>query len=178
MNTFVNKKILITGGLGFIDANLAHRLVDAGACVTLVDSLIPEYGGQLFPEQHFYADESCLERTYDFVMASTSLHYSQDWQTLLQQLAGATRNYLYIANLPTVKRVSSFVFLQRPYHYGYNTEYLAWCLNRTEFLRTAECAGLTLAREFIYGHEPLIRGAPEQNMYRGYLFQTHPKERA
>jgi UDP-glucose 4-epimerase len=45
---FAQKKILITGGLGFIGSNLAHRLVNAGADVTLVDSLIPQYGGNLF----------------------------------------------------------------------------------------------------------------------------------
>lgn len=43
-----SSRVLITGGLGFIDANLAHRLVELGAQVTLVDSLIPEYGGNLF----------------------------------------------------------------------------------------------------------------------------------
>ncbi len=43
-----NKDCLITGGLGFIGSNLARRLVDLGARVTLVDSLIPEYGGNLF----------------------------------------------------------------------------------------------------------------------------------
>ena len=37
--------VLITGGLGFIGSNLARRLVDLGADVTLIDSLIPEYGG-------------------------------------------------------------------------------------------------------------------------------------
>ena len=42
---FAEKKILITGGLGFIGSNLARRLVQEGAKVTLVDSLIPEYGG-------------------------------------------------------------------------------------------------------------------------------------
>jgi len=42
------KKILITGGLGFIGSTLARRLVDMGADVTLVDSLIPEYGGNRF----------------------------------------------------------------------------------------------------------------------------------
>lgn len=42
------KKALITGGLGFIGSNLARRLVAEGAEVTLVDSLIPEYGGNLW----------------------------------------------------------------------------------------------------------------------------------
>jgi UDP-glucose 4-epimerase len=45
---FRNKNVLITGGLGFIGSNLAHWLVRAGAKVLLVDSLIPEYGGNLF----------------------------------------------------------------------------------------------------------------------------------
>lgn len=38
-------RALITGGMGFIGSNLARRLVSLGARVTLVDSLIPEYGG-------------------------------------------------------------------------------------------------------------------------------------
>lgn len=48
MESFRNARVLITGGLGFIGSNLARRLVEAGARVTLVDSLIPEYGGNLF----------------------------------------------------------------------------------------------------------------------------------
>ncbi len=40
-------RVLITGGLGFIGSNLARRLVASGAHLTLVDSLIPEYGGNL-----------------------------------------------------------------------------------------------------------------------------------
>ncbi len=45
MNKFRDKRVLITGGLGFIGSNLARRLVMSGAQVTLADSLIPMYGG-------------------------------------------------------------------------------------------------------------------------------------
>jgi len=47
MSTITNKKILITGGLGFIGSNLTLRLVQSGNKVTIVDSLIPEYGGNI-----------------------------------------------------------------------------------------------------------------------------------
>ena len=45
---FQGRRVLITGGLGFIGSNLAQRLLELGAKVKLVDSLIPEYGGNLF----------------------------------------------------------------------------------------------------------------------------------
>jgi len=45
---FTGRNVLITGGLGFIGSNLARTLVEYGANVTLVDSLIPQYGGNLF----------------------------------------------------------------------------------------------------------------------------------
>jgi UDP-glucose 4-epimerase len=47
MEEFSGKKVLITGGLGFIGSNLARRLVALGAEVTLADSLIPQYGGNM-----------------------------------------------------------------------------------------------------------------------------------
>lgn len=46
--SFNNQKCLITGGLGFIGSNLAIKLVELGADVTIVDSMIPEYGGNIF----------------------------------------------------------------------------------------------------------------------------------
>jgi UDP-glucose 4-epimerase len=46
--TYEGKKVLITGGLGFLGSNLARALVPLGAEVLLVDSLIPDYGGNLF----------------------------------------------------------------------------------------------------------------------------------
>ncbi len=45
---FKDQSVLITGGLGFIGSNLARRLADIGAHITIVDSLIPEYGGKSF----------------------------------------------------------------------------------------------------------------------------------
>lgn len=45
---FASADVLVTGGLGFIGSALARRLVELGAKVTLVDSLIPEYGGNPF----------------------------------------------------------------------------------------------------------------------------------
>jgi UDP-glucose 4-epimerase len=42
------RAVMITGGLGFIGSNLARMLVDLGADVLLVDSLIADYGGNLF----------------------------------------------------------------------------------------------------------------------------------
>lgn len=139
--------------------------------------LLAEYGAQLFPDQHFYADESWLERTYDFVMASASLHYSEDWQQVLTGLAKAAEGYLYVTSLPTVLQVPSFVFVQRPYAYGYNTEYLGWCLNKDEFLRCTETVGLKLVREFIVGYKPFIHFASEQNEYRGFLFRAFGNDR-
>ena len=46
-SSFAGANVLITGGLGFIGSTLAHRLVALGAHITLVDSLIPIYGGNL-----------------------------------------------------------------------------------------------------------------------------------
>jgi len=43
-----DRPVLITGGLGFIGSNLARQLVALGARVLIVDSLIPDCGGNLF----------------------------------------------------------------------------------------------------------------------------------
>jgi len=45
---YKGRRVMITGGLGFIGSNLARQLVDLGADVLLIDSLLPDYGGNLF----------------------------------------------------------------------------------------------------------------------------------
>lgn len=44
---FAGTRCLVTGGLGFLGSNIAVRLAEAGARVTVVDAMIPEYGGNL-----------------------------------------------------------------------------------------------------------------------------------
>lgn len=45
---FNGKKVLITGGAGFLGSSLAKKLVSLGADVTIVDAMLPLYGGNLF----------------------------------------------------------------------------------------------------------------------------------
>jgi UDP-glucose 4-epimerase len=84
---FDGAKILITGGLGFIGSNLARRLVELGARVTLVDSLVPEYGGNLFNLAGF---EDRIRVNISDVRDKYSLNYLVQGQDYLFNLAGQT----------------------------------------------------------------------------------------
>lgn len=44
---YTGLNVMVTGGLGFIGSNLAHRLVQAGAQVLIVDAMLPHCGGNL-----------------------------------------------------------------------------------------------------------------------------------
>jgi UDP-glucose 4-epimerase len=50
---YLGKKVLIIGGLGFIGSNLAEKLVQLGAKVSIMDPKLPLYGGNLFNIAHF-----------------------------------------------------------------------------------------------------------------------------
>lgn len=132
--------------------------------------ILADYGQSIFPNAHFYSEDASINRSFDFVLASSSLHYSEDWKSVLRTLAHTTGGYLFVTRLPVVHKAGSFVFVQRPYAFGYNTEYLGWCLNRNEFLNAAEQNHLFLEREFITGEAPIIYKAPEPCEYRGFLF--------
>jgi len=85
--TFEGRNVIITGGLGFIGSNLAHRLVELGAHVTLVDSLIPEYGGNLF---NIAGIEDRVKINISDVRDEHSFRYLVQGQDYLFNLAGQT----------------------------------------------------------------------------------------
>lgn len=82
-----NADCLITGGLGFIGSNLARRLVELGARVTLVDSLIPEYGGNLF---NIVGIEDKVRVNIADVRDEYSMNYLVQGRDFLFNLAGQT----------------------------------------------------------------------------------------
>jgi UDP-glucose 4-epimerase len=48
LDAYQGRRVMITGGLGFIGSNLARRLVELGADVLVMDSLIPDSGANFF----------------------------------------------------------------------------------------------------------------------------------
>ena len=83
--TFRDQPVLITGGLGFIGSNLARRLALLGARVTVIDSLIPQYGGKLF-------NLAGLDERVTINIADVRDEYSMDYlvreQAFIFNLAG------------------------------------------------------------------------------------------
>jgi UDP-glucose 4-epimerase len=79
------KKVLITGGLGFIGSTLSYKLVDFGAEVTIVDSLFPEYGGNTF---NIHGLESRVRVNISDVRDRYSMDYLVKGQDCIFNLAG------------------------------------------------------------------------------------------
>ncbi len=84
---FSGARVLITGGLGFIGSTLGIRLADLGADVLLVDSLIPEYGGNLF---NIAGYEGKLKVNIADVRDEFSMDYLVQGRDFLFNLAGQT----------------------------------------------------------------------------------------
>ena len=82
---YQGRRVLITGGLGFLGSNLAHRLVELGADVLLVDSLVPDYGGNLFNVADI---RDRLRINIADVRDESSMDYLVQGQELIFNLAG------------------------------------------------------------------------------------------
>ena len=84
-SAYHGRRVMITGGLGFIGSNLARALVDLGADVLLVDSLIPDYGGNLF---NIDGLESRLRVNVADVRQQSTMNYLVRDRDLIFNLAG------------------------------------------------------------------------------------------
>jgi UDP-glucose 4-epimerase len=79
------RRVLITGGLGFIGSNLARALVDLDADVLIVDSLLPDYGGNFANIAGF---ASRLRVNIADVRQGTTMNYLVRGRDVIFNLAG------------------------------------------------------------------------------------------
>jgi len=85
LTAYSGSRALVTGGLGFIGSHLAARLVELGAEVTIIDSLIPEYGGNL----HNVRDiEDRVRISFTDIRDPWSMRYLVAGQDFIFNLAG------------------------------------------------------------------------------------------
>jgi UDP-glucose 4-epimerase len=107
---FRSARVLITGGVGFIGSNLANRLVAMGAEVTLVDSMIPEYGGNLWNIESV-REKVCVNIAD--VRDDHAMKYLLQHQDILFNLAGQTmpvrssRSWKPVGDITRTSRLSS-----------------------------------------------------------------------
>src|SRR4030065_1757286 len=87
IDSFIGKNVLITGGAGFIGSNLAIKLVELEANVTIIDSFIPEYGGNLFNLEPIKNE---VKLNISDVRDEQSMKYLIKDQDYLLNLAGQT----------------------------------------------------------------------------------------
>lgn len=130
--------------------------------------LIVEKGATLMPDVRFCGDEA-LDQTYDLVVAATSLHYEEEWRDLLKRLLASAREFAYLTRIPIVETGESFVVVQRPYAYGYETEYQSWCFSREDFVGAVEACGWRIEHEVVTGERIEIKGTRQIADYRGFL---------
>lgn len=131
-----------------------------------------EAGRNLMPGATFVSDdESAFARSYDLVLASSSLQYHRDIYGYLARLCDCAAGWLMVTRTPFIEHHDDFVVTQRPHRYGYLTEYPCWFLNLDRFLNFVTGRGFVLEREFLLGERPYVPNAPEQCRYGGFLFK-------
>jgi len=92
---FKGKKVLVTGGLGFIGSNLSAQLVRLGANVTIVDNMVPRLGGNLFNVKEI-ADG--VHINFSDVRDAHSMDYLVKGQEFIFHLAGQVNHVDSIRN--------------------------------------------------------------------------------
>lgn len=104
---FSGKRVLITGGAGFVGSNLAHRLARDGAKITVLDNFHPDYGGNEYNlsgidvklvrgdiAQAGVLDQACADADFVFHMAAQCSHVdsmTDPWLDLEYNCKGTLR---------------------------------------------------------------------------------------
>src|SRR3990172_189039 len=92
---FKEKKVLVTGGLGFIGSNLSSQLVKLGAKVTIVDNMMPRLGGNLFNVKEISGQ---IHINFSDVRDAHSMDYLVKEQEYIFHLAGQVNHVDSIRN--------------------------------------------------------------------------------
>jgi UDP-glucose 4-epimerase len=95
MDIFNGKEVLVTGGLGFIGSNLAIRLLQLGAQVTIVDAMIKGHGGNLFNIETIKKE---VKVNFCDIRDNNSLRYLIEGKDYLFHLAGQNDHVLSQTN--------------------------------------------------------------------------------
>jgi UDP-glucose 4-epimerase len=82
---YQGRRVMITGGLGFIGSNLARRLAEFGADILIIDSLLPDYGGNLFNVDGI---EDRLRVNIADIRQQTTMNYLVRGRDVIFNLAG------------------------------------------------------------------------------------------
>jgi putative methyltransferase (TIGR04325 family) len=158
-----------------------------GHCALVARRLLPEVtfdyvvkeqptncklASELNPSVKFVpSDDECFSRTYDVVLANSSVHYVEDWKAMVARLADAADSWLLITGLPVVRRVPGYVVVQRLWTSGFQGEFYSNAVNRDEFVSEITRHRFTLERELMSWGSVPYRGAPEDTTGTGFLFK-------
>ena len=91
LDCFRDRRVLITGGLGFLGSNLAIRLVGLGARVTLLDAMVDDHGGNPFNVEPI-RDQVAVN--FSDIRDEASLNYLVTGQDYVFHLAGQNDHVL------------------------------------------------------------------------------------
>ena len=95
MDAFAGKKVLITGGLGFVGSNLAIKLAELGAQVTIIDNMFPGLGGNLFNVNEILDK---IKMNFSDIRDENSMRYLVKDQEIIFHLAGQVNHVDSIRN--------------------------------------------------------------------------------
>jgi len=95
LKSFEDARVLITGGMGFIGSNLAIKLVELGAEVTIVDAMLAGYGGNLF---NIAPIKDHITVNYSDIRDENSMNYLVKGQDYVFHLAGQVDHILSLTD--------------------------------------------------------------------------------